>query len=114
MTAGWTAAELATLAELAETFVRGGAVRRSGLAAEALARAADPAQISQLKLVLRLFESRLANLLLTGRPIAFRDRSPAQRERVLLAWAGSRLALRRSAYQAFRKLLTFLASAIPI
>lgn len=113
MTAGWTAAELATLAELAETFVRGGAVRRSGLAAEALARAADPAQIRQLKLVLRLFESRIANLLLTGRPIAFRDRSPAERERVLLAWAGSRLPLRRSAYHAFRKLLTFLAYADP-
>lgn len=113
VTTTWTAAELATLAEVAETFVRGGAVRRSTLAAEALARAADPAQIRQLKLVLRLFESRLANLLLTGRPIAFRDRSPAERERVLLAWAGSRLALRRSAYQAFRKLLTFLAYADP-
>lgn len=113
VTAGWTNAQLATLAELAETFVRGGAVRRSGLAAEALVRAADPAQVRQLKLVLRLFESRLANLLLTGRPVAFRDRSPAERERVLLAWAGSRLALRRSAYQAFRKLLTFLAYADP-
>ena len=111
--AGWTPAELATLAELAETFVRGGAVRRSNLAAEALARAADPAQVRQLRLVLRVLESRLANLLLTGRPVAFRDRSPADREGVLLGWATSRLALRRSAYQAFRKLLTFLAYADP-
>jgi len=110
---GWSPAELATLAELAETFVRGGSVRRSNLAAEALARAADPAQVRQLKLVLRLLESRPANLLLTGRPTPFRDRTPAERERVLLAWAGSRLALRRSAYQAFRKLLTFLAYADP-
>ncbi|HEX2753901.1 MAG TPA: GMC family oxidoreductase N-terminal domain-containing protein [Candidatus Limnocylindrales bacterium] len=110
---GWSVADLATLAELAETFVRGGSVRRSNLAAEALARAADPAQVRQLRLVLRLFESRLANLLLTGRPIAFRDRTPADRERVLLAWANSRLPLRRSAYQAFRKLLTFLAYADP-
>jgi choline dehydrogenase-like flavoprotein len=110
---GWSAAELATLAELAETFVRGGAVRRSGLAADALRRAADPAQVRQLRLVLRLLESRAANLLVTGRPVAFRDRSPADRERVLLAWAGSRLPLRRSAFQAFRKLLTFLAYADP-
>ncbi|HET7702661.1 MAG TPA: GMC family oxidoreductase [Candidatus Limnocylindrales bacterium] len=111
--AGWSDADLATLAELAETFVRGGAVRRAGLAAEALARAADPAQVRQLRLVLRLLQSRAVNLVLTGRPTPFRDRTPAERERVLLAWAGSRLALRRSAYQAFRKLLTFLAYADP-
>ncbi|MEO5939277.1 MAG: GMC family oxidoreductase [Candidatus Limnocylindrales bacterium] len=110
---GWSAAELATIAELAETFVRGGSVRRANLAAEALVRAADPAQVRQLRLVLRLFESRIANLLLTGRPIAFRDRTPADREHVLLAWAHSRLPLRRSAFQAFRKLLTFLAYADP-
>ncbi len=110
---GWSVAELATLAELAETFVRGGAVRRASLAAEGLARAADPAQVRQLRLVLRLLESPIANLVLTGRPVAFRDRSPADRERVLLDWASSRLGLRRSVYQAFRKLLTFLAYADP-
>ena len=112
-TSGWSTAELATLAELAETFVRGGSVRRANLAADALLRAADPAQVGQLRLVLRLFESRLANLLLTGRAVAFRDRSPADRERVLLGWAHSRLPLRRSAFQAVRKLLTFLAYADP-
>src|SRR3954470_15449281 len=92
---GWSAAELATLAELAETFVRGGSVRRSNLAAEALSRAADPAQVRQLKLVLGALESPVANLLLTGRRTPFRDRTPAERERVLLSWANSRLALRR-------------------
>src|SRR4051794_41670587 len=110
---GWSAAELATIAELAETFVRGGSVRRANLAAEALTLAADPAQLRQLRLVLRLLESRVANVLLSGRPTPFRDRSPADRERVLLGWATSRLALRRSAFQAFRKLLTFLAYADP-
>ncbi len=110
---GWSAAELATLAELAETFVRGGSVRRAALAAEALTRAADPAQVRQLRLVLRLLQSKVANLVLTGRPVAFRDRSPAERERILAAWATSRLPLRRSAFQAFRKLLTFLAYADP-
>jgi choline dehydrogenase-like flavoprotein len=105
--------ELATLAELAETFVRGGSVRRAGLAADALRRATDPAQLGQLRLVLRLFESRAANLALTGRPTAFRDRDPVDRERVLLGWGHSRLPLRRSAFQAYRKLLTFLAYADP-
>ena len=51
-------------------------------------RAADPAQVRQLRLVLRLLESRLVNLLLTGRP---RRRSATgrrpTRERVLLGWA---------------------------
>jgi choline dehydrogenase-like flavoprotein len=110
---GWSPADLATLAELAETFVRGGSVRRANLAAEALSTSADPAQVRQLRLVLRLLESRVANLLVTGRPVAFRDRTPAERERVLLGWATSRVPLRRSAFQAFRKLLTFLAYADP-
>jgi hypothetical protein len=110
---GWSAADLETLAQLAETFVRGGSVRRAGLAAEGLAKAADPAQVRQLRLVLRLFQSRVVNLALTGRATAFRDLSPADREQYLLSWAHSRLPLRRSAFQAFRKLLTFLAYADP-
>ncbi len=110
---GWSAADLATLSQLAETFVRGGSVRRAGLAAEGLARAADPAQVRQLRLVLGLVQSRPVNLVLTGRSTPFRDRSPAERERYLLGWAHSRIPLRRSAFQAFRKLLTFLAYADP-
>ena len=110
---GWSADDLATLAVLAETFVSGDAVRRSRLAAEALTRAADSAQLRQLRLVLRLIESRPVNLLISGRPIAFHDLAPSDRERYLLRWATSRLPLRRSAFQAFRKLLTFLAYADP-
>jgi len=110
---GWSEADLATLAQLAETFVRGGAVRRAALAAEALSRSADPSQVRQLRLVLRLIQSRLLNLALTGRPAAFRDLSPAERERYLLRWAHSRVPLRRSAFQAFGRLLAFLAYADP-
>jgi len=110
---GWSPADLATLAELADTFVRGGSIRRANLAAQALSTSADPAQVRQLRLVLRLLESRVANLLVTGRPVAFRDRTPAEREQVLLGWARSRVPLRRSAFQAFRKLLIFLAYADP-
>ncbi|TAK01760.1 MAG: FAD-binding protein [Chloroflexota bacterium] len=39
--------------------------------------------------------------------------SPADRERLLLRWARSPLGLRRSGFQAFRKLLSFLAYAAP-
>jgi len=109
----WSESELATLAQLADTFVRAGAIRRAGLAADGLARAADPAQLRQLRLVLRLIQSRVVNLALSGRATSFRDLPPADRERYLLGWAGSRVPLRRSGFQAFRKLLTFLAYADP-
>ena len=109
----WTADELATLAELAETFVRGGALRRARLTSEALERAADPAQVAQFRLVLRLVQSPAVNLILAGRPMPFRTMSPAARERYLLSWATSRLPLRRSAFQGLRKLFTFLAYADP-
>ena len=109
----WTADELDTLAELAETFVRGGALRRARLTTEALERAADPAQVAQFRLALRLIQSPIANLVLAGRPTTFRTMSPASRERYLLSWATSRVPLRRSAFQGLRKLLTFLAYADP-
>jgi choline dehydrogenase-like flavoprotein len=109
----WTDRELATLAELAETFVRGDAMRRARLTTDALERAADPAQVDQLRLVLRLMESRLFNLLIAGRPTPFRLMSPATREQYLLGWGRSRLGLRRSVFHALRKLMTFLAYADP-
>jgi len=110
---GWSPRELATLAAVAETFVRGGAVRRANLAATALETATDPAQLRQLRLVLRLMESRVANLLLARRPTPLRDMSPPARERYLAGWATSRIPQRRAAVAAYRRLLTFLAYADP-
>jgi len=103
---------MATLAALAETFVRGTATRRASLAAAAI-DTLDPAQARQLRLVLRLLESPVAGLALGAGPIAFRDMDMPARERYLRGWAGSRLALRRSGFQAFKKLLCFLAYADP-
>lgn len=111
--ATWTDRELATLAAVAETFVRGDAVRRARLTREALDVAADPVQVDQIRLVLRLMESRLANLLLARRPRAFSAMSPVARQRYLLTWANSRFGLRRSAFSSLRKLLTYLAYADP-
>lgn len=110
---GWTETELATLAALAETFVRGDALRRARLASEALTASADPSQLRQFRLALRLMDSGAANLLLAGRPRSFVAMSPAARERYLLGWATARLGTRRSAFAALRKLLTFLAYADP-
>jgi len=109
-----TPAQLATLAELVEAFVPAADEERiATLAADALERAADPAQVAQLALVLRVLESRLVNGLTARRWTSFRDLSPDDRQSVLLDWAGSAIPQRRSAFGAFRKLLTFLAYADP-
>jgi len=109
----WTDRELATLAEIAETFVRGDALRRARLTTEALERAADPEQVRQFHRLLGLMESRFANLILGGRPTPFTSMPPAARERYLLGWSTSSFASRRTAFASLRKLMTFLAYADP-
>jgi choline dehydrogenase-like flavoprotein len=109
----WTPRELATLAALAETFVRGDAVRRARLTSETLDLAADPTQVRQVRLVLRLMESRLANLVLARRARTFTSMAPIARQRYLLTWANSPIGLRRSAFGSLRKLLTYFAYADP-
>jgi choline dehydrogenase-like flavoprotein len=109
----WSDQELATLAELAETFVRGDARRRARLVTEALERSADPAQVRQFHRLLGLMESRSANLVLGRRPTPFTSMSAAARERYLLAWSTSPLASRRTAFSTLRRLMTFVAYADP-
>jgi choline dehydrogenase-like flavoprotein len=111
--AAFSERELTLLEALADTFVRGDGARRARLAADALEQVADPAQLDDLHLVLRAMDSRAVNLLLAGRPTRFTAMSPDVRQRYLLGWAHSRIAQRRSAFGAFRKLLTFLAYADP-
>jgi choline dehydrogenase-like flavoprotein len=107
-------AEVATVAALAETFTPAAdAAQLAGLATEALVRAADPAQVGQLRLVLRLLENPVANALGGGPLAGLSSMSLAERERLLLRWAHSPIAMKRSAFQAFRKLLSFLAYAAP-
>ena len=114
MTRSWSDRELATLEAMATTFVPGDdGPHRTARIVEALTTAADPAQVSQLRWVLAALESRAANLALGAGATAFRDLDLAGRERVLHAWGASRIAQRRTAYQALRKLSTFLAYADP-
>jgi choline dehydrogenase-like flavoprotein len=109
-----TEAERRTLTLLADTFVPACVPERvAAQAEEALLRAADPAQVTQLRLVLRLLELGPANGLTGGPWRPFGRMSRREREAVLLRWATSRLGLRRSAFAAYRKLLTFLAYADP-
>ena len=109
----WTDRELATLAEIAETFVRGDALRRARLTTEALERAADPEQVRQFHRLLGLMESRFGNLMLGRRPTPFTSMAPSAREQYLLSWATSRFGSRRTAFSTLRKLMTFLAYADP-
>ncbi len=107
-------AELSTIRTLAATFVPAAdAERVASIASDALARAVDPAQLTQLRLVLRLLESPVANLATGAGFVAFGGMSPDARERTLVRWIESRLVLRRSGVHAFRKLLTFIAYADP-
>ncbi len=113
---GWSAAEIATLAHVAEALVPGagdGGVRRAATAAEALVRAADPAQVRQIRLVLRAVEWSLGNLLLGGPARPFSALDHAARERQLKSWSTSRLALRRALFQGLKKLIAFIAYADP-
>src|SRR5205814_8444564 len=99
---------------LAATFVPAAdAERVAEIAADALTRAVDPAQLTQLRLVLRLLEQPVANLATGAGFAAFRDMTPEARERTLTRWLNSSLAPRRSGAHAFRKLLTFIAYADP-
>lgn len=109
----WSEAELEALALVAEAVVPGHGLQRAEMAAEAYDLGLDPQQVKQLRLVLRLMESPLANLALTGRPERFRDLPAEARPGYLLGWATSRLGLRRSAFQALRRILSYLAYADP-
>lgn len=54
--------------------------------------------------LLGLFENALPGLLLDGRALPFTRLSPASQDAVLESWSRSSLTLRRSGYQALRKL----------
>ncbi len=61
---------------------------------------------AELDLLLRLFESRVVNFLLTGTPRPFTSMSAPERERYLRSWATSRIPQRRKAFQALKRLTT--------
>jgi long-chain-alcohol oxidase len=100
-----TARAQAALRAVATTLVEGGAAdlaERVAANIAVLPRAADRAE---LDLLLRLFESPALNLLIAGIPRRFSAMTPPHRERYLRGWATSRLAPRRKAFQALKRLV---------
>ena len=104
-------AERRTLAALAEGFVAGGGEARAAAAERAFATVVDPELVSQLRMVLRLIESRAGSLLIGGTARRFSKLNDEQRDAYLQHWIQHRVPLVRSAASALRKLLCFLAYA---
>ncbi len=69
-----------------------------------IASIADADDRSRLAALLRVLESPLANLLLSGEFASLDRMTPEARERTLASWAFSGLALRRAGFQALKRL----------
>ena len=106
-----TPAERRTLAALAEGFVPGGGSARAQAAERAFATVVDPELVSQLRLVLRLIETRAGSLLIGDRAVKYSSLRGDERDAYLQHWVQHRIPLMRSAASALRKLLCFLAYA---
>lgn len=71
----------------------------------------SPTQREDFRRLLRTVERPVANLLLAGRPKRFTHMGEDERERYLLGWAHSRLAVKRQGFHALKRLVLFLAYA---
>ncbi|MDG6909550.1 MAG: GMC family oxidoreductase N-terminal domain-containing protein [Nitrososphaerota archaeon] len=81
------------------------------LLAEAVEHSLQPGNARDFRRVLSAVESPLYNLILTGRPVRFTSLGTEAREKYLEAWRDSPIALKRSAFQALKRLALFLAYA---
>lgn len=63
---------------------------------------------SQFRKLLRVMDSRAANLLLTGRPLRISSADADKAERYLGSWGQSRLAIKRTTFHALKQVVTFL------
>jgi choline dehydrogenase-like flavoprotein len=72
-----------------------------------------PGPAAQFHQLLRTFESPVLNLILDGRPRRFRQMSPGDRAGYLGRWRDSRLALKRTGFQALKRLTCFLYYGAP-
>jgi len=80
---------------------------------ELFVRAYTEAQRASFRQLLHAFDSRGLNLLLGGTLFRFSSASPARREAYLRGWRDSRLGLKRTGFQAVKRLTTSLYYAAP-
>lgn len=81
--------------------------------ADAFLAPLDAGSAKELKQLLALFDNALFSLLTLGPPAPFTQQSAAQQDRHLAAWACSRLAVRRTGYQALKRLACAMYFASP-
>jgi choline dehydrogenase-like flavoprotein len=81
------------------------------LLAEAVQSSLQPGSARDFRKVLSAIDSPLYNLLLTGRPNRFSALEPEERECYLASWRDSPIPLKRTAFQALKRLTCFLAYA---
>ena len=79
--------------------------------ADAIENTLQPGNARDFRRVLSVMESPIYNLVLSGRPSKFSGLDPAARERYLQAWRDSPVGLKRTAFQALKRLALFLAYA---
>jgi choline dehydrogenase-like flavoprotein len=73
----------------------------------------DPVLRDQVATLLSLFGHAFSTFVTAGRVRRFAELDPATQDRVLHAWGGSRVALRRTIYQALRRLILSTYYAMP-
>ena len=102
--------ERATLVTVCGTFVpeANAGVVADTIVAE-LGAIGRPKLLGDLSLFSRLIESRLVNAVLIARLVRFSDLGQRDREAYLRRWAGSRIPLLRSGFQAVKRLSLFVA-----
>ncbi len=79
--------------------------------ADAVEHSFQPGNARDFRRVLSVVESPFYNLLLSGRPTNFTGLDSSSREEYLQAWRDSHIALKRTAFQAIKRLALFLAYA---
>jgi hypothetical protein len=72
--------------------------------ADAFLAPLPPDDAKQMKQLLALFDNALFGLLTGGAPTPFTQQGPAQQDAQLRGWASSRLGIKRSGYQALKRL----------
>ena len=72
--------------------------------ADAFLAPLDSASAKDLKQLLMLFDNALFSVLMGGPPRPFTAMSPQDQDRHLRSWATSRLAIRRTGFQALKRL----------